>query len=273
MKKIIWLISIVVGIISGYFSTVEAISASPSIVKLSIISGESKSGVFEVYNGGKEEVYLEVFMKDWILVNNERKFASPGSSSRTLSKWITFEEESFNIKPGGKRAIRYMVDVPTGTEGGYWGLVCFQAYPLPRKPGIRVATQLVSFVAVEVEETLKKKVEITQVLAEHVKDKGARLRGKLKNVGNTPLFSPSPSGKFKITDINNNIIAEGALEGVMILPEEIGDYTSDYFKLDKGEYPVLITFDYGGPKLIGRRVVISTHTFYEWTILKSASTN
>ncbi len=260
----------VIGVIGGYFSTIEAISIVPSTVKLSIIPGESKSGVFEVQNSEKGDIYVELFVKDWILENNNRKFAPPGSSSSSLSEWITFEEESFRIAQGQKRKIRYVVEIPEKAEGGHWGLVCFKSLPLKTDGGgIKVATQLVSFVGIEVEGTLKRKVEIGEVLAKHIKDKGFILKAKLKNLGNTPLFQPSPRGMFKIKDKNDNILAEGELEGLMILPEEIGEYTSKPFQLNnKGEYEMIITFDYGEPKLIGRKVILPANDFYDWKVLE-----
>jgi len=269
--KIVWIVGIAL-VISGYFSTIEAISVVPSIVKLSIPPGESKGDVFEIHNGGEEEVYVEISFKDWILKDNTRKFAEPGTHSRSLCKWITLEEESFTLGPKQKRTIRYTIDVPENAKGGYWGLVCFNSRPLTRGKGIRVASQLVSFVAVEVEGTLKKELKITQISAENVKDKGVRLKAELKNLGNVPLFQPSPVGKFKIKDKDNNIIAQGKLEGLMILPNEKGEYTSEYFKLDKGKYETTVFFDYGGPKLIGKKIMLSTENFYNWKELQPVST-
>ncbi len=270
MKKIInilWLITMML-VFSGYFSTTEAISIIPSVVKLSILPGEDKSGTFEIHNAGKKDVYVEIAMKDWILEGNSRKFAEQGTHSRSLCSWITFEEESFTIAPQQKRIIRYMIEVPKNTQGGYWGLVGFKSQPLKRSAGIKVTTQIISFIGIEVEGTLKRKVKITEISGEYIEDKGVRLKAKLKNLGNVQIFQPSPEGKFKIEDKDNNIIAEGKLEGLMILPDEIGEYVSEYFKLDKGEYETIITFDYGEPKLIGTKVMLSTNTFYDWKILE-----
>ncbi|MEW6608613.1 MAG: hypothetical protein AB1414_14400 [bacterium] len=277
MKKIInmgWLITLIL-IVGGYLSSVEAISIVPSIVKLSLTQGESKSNVFEINNGGNEEVYVEIFTKDWILENNSRKFAPAGTHSRSLSKWITFEEESFTLAPKQKRSLRYAIDVPQNAEGGYWGLVCFNSRPLKKGGGVRVATQLVSFVGAEITGTLKKKIEIIEISAENIKDRGFRFQAKLKNLGNSPLFQPSPVGKFKIKDKNDNVIAEGNLEGTMILPNEIGDYTSEYFKLntpDENKYLTTIIFDYGDTKLIGKKVILPTNTFYNWQVLEKPAT-
>lgn len=272
MKKIIrifGLISLVL-VISGYFYSLEAISVTPSIVKLSILPGESQGGVFNLHNEKDEEVYVEILVKDWVLVNNDRRFAEPGTHTRSLSKWLTFEEESVNIGPKQSRKIRYMIEVPEKSEGGYWGLVCFESRPLKRGQGggIKVATQLVSFLGVEVEGTLNRKVTIEEISAQHIKDKGVRLRATLKNVGNVQLFQPAPLGKFKIMDSNNNILAEGELTGLMLLPNETGVYESESFKLTEGEYETTITFDYGEPKLIGRKVMLSTKSFYDWKVLE-----
>ncbi|MDI6735632.1 MAG: hypothetical protein QME42_05490 [bacterium] len=273
MKKVIWLISLFVGLVSGQFSNVEAVSVSPSIVKFSILPGENKSDVFKLHNSSKQEIYVSVDIKDWVLGNNDRKFAEPGSCSRSLSKWITFEEESFTIAPGKEKILRYMAEVPKEAEGGYWGLVCFVSQPLKRESGggIKISTQVVSFLGIEVKGTLKRKIQITQLSSEYVKDKGIRLKSKLKNLGNVQLFAPSPLGKFKIFKINdkdNNIMAEGSLDGGMILPEETGDYTSDYFKLANGEYEIIVTFDYGEPKLLGKKAIITVDTFHDWQELK-----
>jgi len=272
MKKtisILGLISIVL-VMSGYFCSTEAISVIPATVKLSIPPGESKGDVFEIRNGGETEVYVKISMKDWVLETNTRKFAEPGTHSRSLCKWITLEEESLNLGPKQSRKIRYMVEVPEKAEGGYWGLVCFESQPIKRAHagGIKVATQLVSFIGLEVEGTLKRKIEILQVSAKHTKDEGVQLSAELKNVGNVQLFQPSPLGKFKIKDKNNNIIQEGELSGEMLLPNEKGRYISKPFKLDKGEYETIITFDYGEPKLIGKKVILSTESFYDWKVLE-----
>lgn len=272
MKKLINILGLInlILIISGYFCSVKAISVTPSIVKLSIAPGESQGDVFNIHNGGDEEVYVEIFLKDWILVNNDRRFAESGTHSRSLAKWLTLEEESVNIGPHQNRKIRFMVDVPEKAEGGYWGLVCFESRPLKRGQGggIKVATQLVSFIGVEVEGTLKRKIKIEKVSATHTKDKGVRLRAELKNVGNVQLFQPSPLGKFKIMDDKNNVMAEGELTGLMLLPNETGTYESKPFKLAPGEYETTITFDYGEAKLIGKKVILSTQSFYDWKELE-----
>lgn len=267
--NILGLISMVL-VMSGYFSIIEAISVTPSVVKLSILPGESKSGIFQIHNSGKEEVYVELFMKDWILKNNSRKFAEPGTHSYSLCPWITFEEESFVIAPAQSQTIRYVIEIPEDAKGGYWGLVCFTSRPVTRGGGggIVVASQLVSFVGVDVEGTLKRKIEIIEVSAEHIKDKGVRFKAKLKNSGNVQLFQPSPLGKFKVKDKDNNIIAEGQLEGEMLLPNEISESVSEFFKLDKGEYETIISFDYGEPKLIGKKVMLSTNAYYDWKVLE-----
>lgn len=272
MKKTISILGLIsmVFVMSGCFYSVEAISVIPSIVKFSIIPGENKSDVFNIRNGGNEEVYVEIFMKDWVVgTDTSRKFAEPGTHSRSLCKWITFEEESFTIPPQQNKKIRYMVEVPQNAEGGYWGLVCFESKPVKKGGGgIKVATQLVSFMGIEAEGTMKRSVKITEVLAEHVKDKGVRLTAKLKNFSNTPLFQPSPLGKFKIKDKDGNIITDGELEGAMILPNEVGEYTSQYFKLKKDEYETTIFFDYGDTKLIGKKVILPTDTFFDWKKLE-----
>lgn len=266
--SILGLLSMVL-VMSGYFSITEAVSVTPSVVKFSILPGESKNGTFEIHNAGKEDIYVEIVKKDWILEEDNRKFAEPGTHSRSLCEWVTFEEESVKVNPNQLRKIRYMIEVPEDAKGGYWGLVCFKAQPLKKGPGIRVATQVISFIGVEVEGTLKKKVEITQISAQNVKDKGVILKANLKNLSNTQIFQPAPQGKFKIEDKDGNVIAEGKLEGLMILPNEKGEYTSEPFKLDnKGEYQTTVYFDYGGTKLIGKKVMLSTNTFYDWKVLE-----
>lgn len=279
MKKTIKTLGIVILIISGYLTMAEALSVSPSVVKLSIAPGESANGSFELYNREKGEVYVEVFLQDWVLKDNERRFANPATSPNSLCNWIVFEQDNFLIPPEKRQVIRYTIDVPEDAKGGYWGLVCFRSKPLKgeHKGGIKLITQVISFVAVEVEGTVHKKLEIQEVLAEHKeveleKDKKTyqvKLKARLKNTGNVPLFSPSPIGKFEIKDKNNEILATGELSGNMILPNEITEYVaSEPFELPKGEYETIVTFDYGMPKLVGRKVILPTDTLYDWKILK-----
>jgi len=281
MKKTIKILCTVMTILL-LVSMAEALSVSPSVVKLSIAPGESKNGSFEIYNREKGEVFVEIFLQDWILDNNERKFSKPGTNPRSLNDWIILDQDEFLIPPETRKIIRYTIDVPEDAKGGHWGLVCFKSRPLKgeRRSGIRLITQVISFVAVEVEGTVKKKLKIQEVLAEHKEVpleeedktiKQIRLKAKLKNLGNVPLFSPSPIGKFKVKDKNNKVVAKGKLSGNMILPNEVSEYISEAFTLDKGEYETIVTFDYGMPKLVGKKVILPTDTLYNWKPLKKVA--
>ncbi|MDI6780867.1 MAG: hypothetical protein QME49_01955 [bacterium] len=247
-----------------------AVSVQPSVVKIQIAAGETKNGTFDLYNRSDKEVYIKVNLKDWVVNKrtSKRDFSNAGTNPKTLTDWVIIEPEGFLLGPDKHQIVRYTVKVPKDAKGGYWGLVCFTTKPLEKKGGVVAAGEVVSFLGLEVANTLEKKIEIRDIKASN-DAKGMNLKIEVKNIGNTPIFMPAPDGKYVIKNGKDETVAKGDLNGQMILPEEIIEYeTTEPVKLDAGEYTAVIFFDYGASKMLGKKAKLSTVSKYGWTTLE-----
>ncbi|MEK9148863.1 MAG: hypothetical protein AAB267_02315, partial [Candidatus Desantisbacteria bacterium] len=125
-----------------------------------------------------------------------------------------------------------------------------------------------SLLGLEVTGSIEKKIEIRDIQASNGAG-GVNLKISVKNIGNIPLFMPAPDGKYVIKNAKGETVAKGDLNGQMILPQEIIDYeTTEPVKLDKGEYTAIVFFDYGAPKMAGKKAKLVTTTIYNWTVLE-----
>jgi hypothetical protein len=263
------IIAVIAGILSA-ITSVYAVSVQPSVLKLQLAPGETKNGTFDIYNRADKELFIKVHVKDWIINprTGEREFSDPGTNPKSIADWLIIEPEGFLIGPDRHQTVRYTIKIPKNVKGGYWGLICFTSKPLERRGGVVAAGEVVSFVGVEVRNTIKRRIKILDVKG-YNDNKGMRLKVEVKNIGNAPIFNPAPIGKYIIKDKNKKTIAKGKLKGQMILPGEVIEYeTIEPVKLDKGEYTGIVFFDYGMKKLKGKKVKFSTASKYDWKILK-----
>lgn len=266
MKRL-WIAAILFMIVSV---NAYAVSVQPSVVKIQVAAGETKNGTFDIYNRSDKEVYIKVNLKDWIIDKrtSKREFSNAGTNPKSLTDWLIIEPEGFLLGADKHQTVRYTVKVPKDAKGGYWGLACFTTKPLEKKGGVVAAGEVVSFLGLEVVNTLEKKIEIRDIKATN-DAKGVSLTVDVKNMGNVPIFMPAPDGKYVIKNEKNETVAKGDLNGQMILPEEIIEYsTTDPIKLDAGEYTLVIFFDYGAPKMMGKKARLSTTSKYGWTPLE-----
>lgn len=264
----LWLIVGLWLITGGVIQRAEAISATPSVIKLSIKPGETQNGAIDINNAQDKDVFVKVGLKDWIIDNGERKFAESGKNPRSLTNWLIIDPEGFALGAKKTQKVRYSVKVPADAKGGYWGLIMFRSQPLGPSTGVMVAMEVVAFISVEVEQTAKKAISINEILASNNKEKGLSLKAKLKNIGNTPIFQPAPLGSFKIKDASGKALAEGELTGGMVLPGEVAEYyNKEPVKVPEGDYDAIIAFDYGSPKLIGKKVPLTSKIGYDWRTL------
>ena len=270
--KEVWMKRLWLAAILFFIASVNAyaVSVQPSVVKIQAAAGETKNGTFDVYNRSDKEVYIKVNLKDWVVdkKTSKRDFSNAGNNPKTLTDWMIVEPEGFLLGPDKHQTVRYTVKVPKDAKGGYWGLTCFTTKPLEKKGGVVAAGEVVSFLGLEVTNTIEKKIEIRDIKA-YNDAKGMKLRVEIKNIGNAPIFMPAPDGKYVIKNGKNETVAKGDLKGQMSLPEEIIEYELvDPVKLEAGEYTAVIFFDYGASKMMGKKAKLSTASKYDWTILE-----
>lgn len=266
MKRL-WLMAILFMIASV---NADAVSVQPSVVKIQVNAGETKNGTFDLYNRADKEVYIKVKLKDWSInkQTKKREFVEAGNDPKSLTDWVIIEPEGFLLGADKHQIVRYTVKVPKDVKGGYWGLACFVTKPLEKKGGVVAAGEVVSFLGLEVINTLEKKIEIGSIQAYNDAN-GMKLKVSVKNTGNVPLFMPAPDGKYMIKNSKDETVAKGDLNGQMILPQEIIDYEmNDPVKLAKDEYTVVVFFDYGATKMSGKKAKLSTMSAYNWKILE-----
>lgn len=272
LKKLIFSLCLIL-LIGGLTRNVYAVSATPSVIKISLKPGQTQNGSIDIHNPQEKDVFVKVAFKDWVIDKDGKwQFSEAGKSPRSLIDWLIIDHEGFALGAKKTQKVRYTIKVPEDAKGGYWGLIRFKSQPLGQATGVMVAMEVVCFISVEVEQTLTKNVTINGISAT-VDNEGLKLKALVKNLGNTPIFQPSPKGEFIIKDETGKKIAEGELAGGMVLPNEIAEYVNKTpVKIDKGDYTAIVTFDIGKPKLIGKKVPFTTKINYDWRSLWESST-
>ncbi|OGS19242.1 MAG: hypothetical protein A2219_08685 [Elusimicrobia bacterium RIFOXYA2_FULL_50_26] len=95
------------------------VSVSPTVVELTMKSGDKASGTFVVVNTKSEKAEVTIEIKEWW--NNQTRL--PGLSPE---EWLTIRSKNkFKLGAGKSRRIRYDVKTPAGFEGEAAAMIFF----------------------------------------------------------------------------------------------------------------------------------------------------
>jgi len=193
---------------------------------------------------------IKAYTGDWLL-NEDGKiyYLEPGRVSFSCSPWISINPREFTIPPGGNKEVRVTLDIPK-IQGGYWGVVFFEAVPIPSEwtPTIRVSGRIGLTVYVSSGDGLLKRGELTSLI---IANKEVKIC--FKNEGNIWL---RPSVKLYIKKGEKEVYKDSIINNV-VLPNFERIFTFDLKnKLKKGLYTFTADIDYGGNEILrGEREV------------------
>ena len=157
------------------------ISLDKTKERLSIIPGQSASGIVRVENLSAQEKEVKAYLEDWVYTKGQdgsKEFFPAGTTSLSCAEWISFLPTEFILPPYGRREVSYVVRVPPDTQGGHYAVFFFEA-PLiksdlegpgeegtadeERRVGIDVALRLGLLFYVEAEGTVRREAELANL--------------------------------------------------------------------------------------------------------------
>ncbi len=103
----------------------ESITLSPTRLDLDVKAGETKSGKFTVINDGTVDYEFKVYGTPYSVKNRsyEPDFFNKTANSDAYT-WLTFGQDSYQLKAGEKTEVPYTLEVPSdAAPGGHYGVI------------------------------------------------------------------------------------------------------------------------------------------------------
>ncbi|MHB8157530.1 MAG: hypothetical protein ACYDEQ_09105, partial [Desulfocucumaceae bacterium] len=102
----------------------------PPRIDLSVAPGESRTGIINLDNRGKEKVQVFSYITD---VSMDRYgnmlYPEGGTLATSCEEWMTINPENFFLSQGTSQQVRYTLKVPENAAGSYLASAFFQTKP------------------------------------------------------------------------------------------------------------------------------------------------
>lgn len=138
------LLAVTLGIISLPALAQEEISVWPTRVELTVNRGEQANKMFHVQNQGSEPITIKAYASDFA-IDREGNFifSEPGHESYSAARWLSIEEEEFELAAGESKEVGVVVSAPDEVEpGGHYAAVFFEVTPPQGEGTVSIATRI-----------------------------------------------------------------------------------------------------------------------------------
>lgn len=111
-------------------SSAQRINVNPTILNFNAPTGGSAVQLITVTNLSDKEQTYQLSLGDWLRdsVGGHQYFA-PGTTKRSCSSWLTFDNSTVTIEPGKSKEVRVTLNAPnenTATEDMKWAMIFIQ---------------------------------------------------------------------------------------------------------------------------------------------------
>lgn len=229
---------------------VEIVRINQTKVRLSILPGQTKTGVINIENPSDEPKTIRVYIEDWQYLppyDGSKEFKPLGTTKLSCGEWISFSPNEFFLAPYAKGKLNYTVKVPQGAEGGHYAVLFFESIlgqPSTEGVGVSVAVRVASLFYIEAEATLKKDVALEKFSVER-KSKATPLKidFELRNNGNVDITA---GGNYNIMDKNGMVYARGDFNTGYTFPGDTARLSGTWnLPIARGIYDLVLTLDLG----------------------------
>jgi len=209
-------------------------------IKLTVKPGETINGSITLTNSSATDIPLRAYLEDFTYVppfDGSKKFLPVGSTEYSCGKWISFSPQEFILPALSKQEINYVIKVPQGALGGYYGVLFFEKSPklAPKEMGLGIVVRVGCLFFLETEGKVKKGA------LEDVSLEGNSLKAYFVNSGNIILVTNA----VYYTMDEQGMVVDRAETGKFYLP------IKDKFplsiavpeKFSPGNYTEVLTFD------------------------------
>lgn len=109
-----------------------SLSVSPPLLELQLPPGIRKNTAVEVTNTGDTAVAVQCTVQDFTLSPQGEVLLAPrGSTPFSIASSLSVKgNQSFLLEPGVTRRLTLQVKLPPGTQGGQYGVLVFEAFPM-----------------------------------------------------------------------------------------------------------------------------------------------
>ncbi|MEW6101611.1 MAG: hypothetical protein AB1481_04895 [Candidatus Omnitrophota bacterium] len=239
-----------------------------------IPSGQTAYGEITLENPTSEIKQMKLYLEDWYYLSSSdgaKEFAPADTTRRSCASWITFSPQEFSVAPFGKQRVSYSIKVPQDTSGGYYAALFFEnmvgemgELAGGTAAGISLAIRIASLFYVEVEGTIKRSAELTNLILKKEPKGTLSIQADFENTGNTDITAVT---SYHILDKKGMVYARGEFNDVYTLAGEKAILSASWSqKIPEGEYDLIITMNIGKAleeANLGRGPVITKETSIE----------
>ncbi len=232
------------------------IGLDKSKVRLIIPPEGSQAGEIKIDNFSEETVNVKVYLEDWVYQNSQdgqKDFFPKGSQVLSCSDWISLSPVELTLPPFGKQSVNYVVKVPAQAQGGHYSVMFFEtsigkydpgksAEAEARSVGINVSVRIGALFYVEVKDTIKKDVQLSNLsVTGNSQDNPLAIDLDLKNTGNVDVTTMP---FFHIMDKQGMVYARAEFNEVYTMPGDNAKLTAKWPKqISPGVYDLVLTFN------------------------------
>lgn len=229
----------------------------PPRVVISVKPGEETTGFVSVLNYDEEgPIHVKAYVQDLVyLPDGSNDFLPLESTPWSIAEYLKIGPTEFDIGPGQQEMVRYIVTVPEGATGGFYGVVFFEVATPPSQftqAGANVNVRLGSIFLLTASGTEDIEAKLKSItITEPNNDVPLTVSASVYNGGN---IIARPFGTVKIIDEKEVVVAEFPINEKKggIFPKTNGAFQAKYEKnIEKGTYFAQVVLDYGGDVLLG----------------------
>lgn len=233
---------------------VISLNVWPPKIELTVMAGESRTGIINVDNKGSTVVRVSAYITDVGMdKNGEVSFPEGGTLPFSCEPWLLVNPEQFSLSQGSNQKVRYTIKVPRDASGTYLASIFFQTKPddRPLATGSAISARISSMIIVNVTGSGSKAAELFSMGTRQTSDgRQTQVELGIRNKGNVML---RPTGTVEIKSeagwtvekVNFNQDKQAVLpfsERLFPIPVSA--------QVEPGSYRLIATIDYGGRELL-----------------------
>lgn len=279
MKNVV--ATILITILSTAFASGQgalSINVWPSRVDISVVPGESRTGVISVDNKGKEKTQVLCYITDVGMDRyGELLFPEGGTLATSCESWFLVNPENFFLSQGTNQKIRYTLKVPDNASGTYLASIFFHTKPQDgaKSSGSRLSVRVGTLFVINITGTGHKDGELISLsLNKAVKANTAQVELGFLNKGNILI---RPRGTVEIKTVDGWMVDKLVLneDNQAVLPNSERIFRIPLANIKPGNYNLFAMVDYGGAEILSGEAMVNLVAAetprHDWPIPQSKS--
>lgn len=257
----------------GFSQGAISINAWPPKVDISVMPGETRTGIINVDNKGREKVQVLSYITDVGMDRyGELLFPEAGSLTTSCETWFLVNPDNFFLSQGANQKVRYTFKVPEDAAGTYLASIFFHTKPQEgaKGTGSKLTVRVGILFVINVTGTGQKEGEVSALsLSNTVKSNTAQVELGFVNKGNLLL---RPTGTVEIKTEDGWTVEKLALndDRQAVLPRSERIFRIPLPAVKPGSYNLFATVDYGGSEILSGEarvnLILAEASRHSWPI-------